>query len=87
MLTITFQGIESTKWEVPDENKVNTNGNEEFLEYGGKQDIICISRVMHKFHSQVPEVSSAEATDVEESKEPERQFSFPFSIELPGWLP
>ncbi len=51
--------MESSKWEVPDENKVNSNGNEEYLEYGGTKDIICISRVMHKFSYVAPSMPEA----------------------------
>ncbi len=46
ILTLEFSGKESTKWEVPDENSVN---GEEYLEYGGNNDIVFISRVMHRF--------------------------------------
>ena len=46
ILTLEFSGKESSKWEVPDENSVN---GEEYLEYGGMNDIVYITRVMHRF--------------------------------------
>lgn len=51
VLTLGLVGCEKTKWEVPDENSVKSQGGEEFLEYGGKKDFINISRVLHNFHT------------------------------------
>ncbi len=50
VLTLELIGCEKTKWEVPDENSVNIQGDDEFLEYGGKKEFINISRVLHNFH-------------------------------------
>ncbi len=49
VLTLGLIGCEKTKWEVPDENSVKSQGGEEFLEYGGKKEFINISRVLHNF--------------------------------------
>ena len=95
ILTIEFSGVESTKWEVPDENKVNANGNDEYLEYGGKSDIISVSKVMHKFCAQGKPPSRSESQSDEHGSQEEtkesltntKQFTFPFIIELPEWLP
>ena len=49
ILTLEFSGTERSKWEVPDKDKVSADNQDEYLEYGGKNDIVCISRVVHKF--------------------------------------
>lgn len=55
VLILEFAGNERTKWEVPDENSVN---GEEYLEYGGRNDIIYITRVMHRFPDVISRSSS-----------------------------
>ena len=92
VLTLTLIGCERTKWEVPDENSLKTNGDEDFLEYGGKNEFININRVLHNF-------AGRKKSGVEEEEKGERresvllgsqnnvQMSFPFKIELPEWLP
>ncbi len=51
VLTLGLIGREKTKWEVPDENTLKGQGEEEFLEYGGSKEFINISRVLHDFQS------------------------------------
>jgi hypothetical protein len=102
VLTLGLIGCEKTKWEVPDENSVKSQGGEEFLEYGGKKEFINISRVLHNFQTSFNRKQSEDLSmsSLEEKKgeggPPLRdsimsakavQLSFPFKIELPEWLP
>ena len=95
VLTLGLVGCEKTKWEVPDENSVKSQGGEEFLEYGGKKEFINISRVLYNFQN-LNRKQSEDIEALEERKSEVRgsvvggkavQLSFPFEIELPEWLP
>ncbi len=50
VLKLELIGCKKTKWEVPDENSFKIQGEDEFLEYGGKKEFINISRVLHNFY-------------------------------------